>query len=109
MSNSTTDISKALLDLAAAAETVLYTTAKGRDAEKNPKLASAQRSLLERIDGFRSVEQLLAMSGDLIGVHAALGTLMASGCVSTDPKPQAEVRVTAVAPPPGSPAPPRRT
>ncbi len=99
MSNSTHNISKILMDLAGAAETVLYPTAKGRAAEKNPKLDSAQRSLLERIDGFRSLEQLLAMSGDLIGVHAALGTLLMTGCVSTDSKPQADVPVVATEPP----------
>ncbi len=96
---STLNISKALMDLAGAAETVLYPTAKGRAAEKNPKLDFAQRSLLERIDGFRSLEQLLAMSGDLIGVHAALGTLMMTGCVSTESNPQAETPVATIAPP----------
>ena len=60
----------------------------------------SQRRLLERIDGFRSVEQILAMSGDVIGVHAALGKLIAANLVTIDSTqataPVAEVRALVV-------------
>ena len=110
MDNSLLSISKALMDLAGAAETVLFVTAKGRAIEKNSKLDSAQRSLLERVDGFRSIEQLLAMSGDLIGVHSALGKLMVSGYVSTSARPQAAAPapVPALAPTPAPASAPAR-
>ena len=98
MDNSLLSISKALMDLAGAAETVLFATAKGRAAEKNSKLDSTQRSLMDRVDGFRSIEQLLAMSGDLIGVHAALGNLMVSGYVSTTARQEITTPVAASAP-----------
>ena len=94
-------ISKALLDLASVADVVLHATPNARAALKNAKFDSTQRSLLERIDGFRSLEQLLAMSGDLVAVHAALGKLMAAGLVATDSKVEADVAVSiaAAAPP----------
>ncbi|MEP7156041.1 MAG: hypothetical protein ABI905_09720 [Betaproteobacteria bacterium] len=84
MDNTPHNISKALLDLASVSETVLITTAKGRALLKEPKLELGSRGLLERIDGFRSIEQLLAMSGDIIAVHGVLGKLIASGCVATE-------------------------
>ena len=85
MENSVPKISKALLDLASVSEALLYLTPKAHAALQGTKLDSAQRSLLERIDGFRSIEQVLAMSSDLIGVHGALGKLMASGYVTSEP------------------------
>lgn len=84
MENSIRKISKALLDLASVSDAVLHMTPKGQSALGNAKLDGAQRSLLERIDGFRSIDQVLAMSGDLFAVHAALGKLMALGLVTTD-------------------------
>ena len=100
MENSVHKISKALLDLASAADVVLHATPKARAALKATKLDSTQRSLLERIDGFRSLEQLLAMSGDLIAVHAALGKLMAAGLVATDSPVEAAIAMPASAAPP---------
>ena len=93
-------ISKALLDLAGAADTVLHATPKARMALNGEKLDSTQRSLLERIDGFRSLEQLLAMSGDLIAVHAALGKLMAAGLVTPDSRAETDSAAPATAAPP---------
>ena len=84
MENSVRKISKALLDLATVSDAVLHTTTKGQSALGNSTLDSAQRSLLGRIDGFRSIDQVLAMSGDLFAVHAALGKMMASGLITTD-------------------------
>ncbi len=84
MENSIRKISKALLDLASVSDAVLHITPKGQSALGNAKLDGAQRSLLERIDGFRSIDQVLAMSGDLFAVHGALGKLMALGLVTTD-------------------------
>ena len=84
MENSVRKISKALLDLASVSDAVLHTTTKGQSALGNSTLDSAQRSLLGRIDGFRSIDQVLAMSGDLFAVHAALGKMMASGLITTD-------------------------
>lgn len=85
MENSVTKISQALLDLASAADAVLYPTSGARAALKDPDTEGVQRRLLERIDGFRSIEQVLAMSGDLVGAHGALGKLMAAGCVALAP------------------------
>lgn len=85
MENSTLNISKALLDMARVADDVLYLTRKGSSATGDKELSHGQRNLLERIDGFRSLEQVLAMSGDVIGVHAALGKLLAAGYVTCDP------------------------
>ena len=86
MENSVRKISKALLDLASVSDAVLHTTTKGQSALGNSTLDSAQRTLLGRIDGFRSIDQVLAMSGDLFAVHAALGKMMASGLITTDLK-----------------------
>ncbi|MBL8525275.1 MAG: hypothetical protein JNN20_16410 [Betaproteobacteria bacterium] len=85
MEHSVTKISKALLDLSQVADEVLYPTRKAGMAAGDKELSHGQRSLLERIDGFRSLEQVLAMSGDVIGVHVALGKLLASGYVTSDP------------------------
>ena len=84
MENSVRKISKALLDLASVSDAVLHATPKAQGALKSGKLEATQKNLLERIDGFRSIDQLLAMSGDLFGVHAALGTMMAAGLVTSD-------------------------
>jgi hypothetical protein len=91
MEKSVVRISKALLDLAAVSDAVLYATPMARTALTSAKLDSTQRNLLARIDGFRSLEQLLAISSDLVGVHAALGKLMAAGLVTTASKVDAEV------------------
>jgi hypothetical protein len=79
MKTSTANVKKALLDLASIDTAVLNVTPKAQAALKGKKLDHAERTLLERIDGFRSLEQLLAMSGDLTSVHAILGQLMVSG------------------------------
>ena len=84
MEHSVPKISKALLDLASVSDAVLHATPKAQGALKNGKLEATQKNLLERIDGFRSIDQLLAMSGDLFGVHAALGKMMAAGLVTSD-------------------------
>lgn len=94
MENSVHKISQALLHLASFSDAVIQVTPKARTALKNSTLESAQRSLLERIDGFRSLDQLLAISGDLIAVHAALGKLMAAGLVTTDSQAEANVPVS---------------
>lgn len=84
MENSVRKISKALLDLASVSDAVLYATPKAQNAIGSGKLDGTQKNLLDRIDGFRSIDQLLAMSGDLFAVHAALAKLMAAGLVTTD-------------------------
>lgn len=111
MKKDTPNISKALLDLAGVDDAVLFTTAKGQAALKAGKLDGAQRVLLERIDGFRSVEQVLAMSGDLTSVHGVLGKLMASGHVNSispveDDEPAPVPEAVEAAPPPPEPPPP---
>ena len=90
-------ISQALLDLASVADAVLFSTSMAQAALKDGKLESTQQSLLERIDGFRSMEQVLAMSGDLIGVHSALGKLMVSGYVTLTPHAVAVIAAAASA------------
>jgi predicted component of type VI protein secretion system len=40
--------------------------------------------LAERIDGFRSLEQVLSISGDVVGLHAALGKLIGLGMVAVE-------------------------
>jgi hypothetical protein len=85
MENSVSKISKALLDLSQVADAVLYPTRKGNSAVGSKELDHSQRCLLERIDGFRSLEQVLSMSGDVVGVHAAMGKLLALGFVTSDP------------------------
>ena len=84
MENNVRKISKILLDLASVSDAVLYATPKAQNANISGKLDDTQKKLLERIDGFRSIDQLLAMSGDLFAVHAALARLMAAGLVATD-------------------------
>lgn len=84
MENSVSRISKVLLDLSRVADVVLYPTRKGSSAAGGKELEPGQRRLLERIDGFRSLEQVLSMSGDIVGVHASLGKLIALGFVTTD-------------------------
>lgn len=103
MDNSVSKISKALLDLSRVADEVLYPTGKCSAAANDKELGHGQRNLLERIDGFRSLEQVLAMSGDVIGVHAALGKLLAMGYVTCDPS-----LVNAQPAAPAIPAPPAK-
>ena len=85
MSNSNAAIAKLFLDLSQVADTVLYPTGRSRALAANQKLGAGQRALLERIDGFRSIDQLLSMSGDVVDVHATLGKWLAEGVVTTDP------------------------
>ena len=85
MSNSNAAIAKLFLDLSQVADTVLYPTGRSRALATNQTLGAGQRALLERIDGFRSIDQLLSMSGDVVGVHATLGKWLAEGVVTTDP------------------------
>lgn len=103
MEPSVLKINKALLDLASVAEVVLFLTPKAHEGVKNTKLVLAERTLLERIDGFRSIEQLLSISGDIVGVHATLGKLMAAGFVTSELRPTPAV----VAPVPQKSIPPR--
>ena len=104
MENTILRISKALLDVASASDVVLYATPKGSAALKGKKLENVERILLERIDGFRSIEQVLAMSGDLIGVHGALGKLMAAGYVTSATHHAVEAAVPVEAAPVAVPA-----
>ncbi len=83
MKRSTAAICQAMLDIASVDDTVLYATPAATAALKAGKLDNARRILLERIDGFRSLEQVLAMSGDLTSVHRLLGDLMQTGLVKT--------------------------
>lgn len=93
-------ISKALLDISQSADVVLRVTNSGVIALRGKGISNAERCLLERIDGFRSLEQILAISGDVIGLHATMGKLLALGMVVAegDAEPQT------IAPPP-APAP----
>lgn len=100
-------ISKALLDISQCADVVLRLTNSGEIAMRGKGISNAERCLLERIDGFRSLEQILAISGDVIGLHATMGKLLALGMVvpEGDPEPQAvaapaPARAVAKAPPP---------
>jgi len=94
MSNSNAAIAKLFLDLSQVADTVLYPTGRSRALATNQTLGAGQRALLERIDGFRSIDQLLSMSGDVVGVHATLGKWLAEGVVTTDPDAVREQPVT---------------
>ena len=81
---SVTKISKALLEMSRITDEVLYPTNSGLTALAGNKLDLGPRRLLERIDGFRSIDQILAMSGDVVNVFAALGKLLALGLISPD-------------------------
>lgn len=81
---SVTKISKALLEMSRITDEVLYPTNSGLTSLAGNKLDLGPRRLLERIDGFRSIDQILAMSGDVVNVHAALGKLLAMGFISPD-------------------------
>jgi len=108
MKKDTRSISQALQDLAGVDDAVLYCNAKGVAALKTGKLDGANRTLMERIDGFRSVEQLLAMSGDLTSVHGVLGNLMAAGLVeSISAEDDDDFPVAEEAAPAPAPAPPK--
>lgn len=77
-------ISKALLDMSRFDEEVLHVTDLGRSALSAAKLEPAQQRLMERVDGFRSMDQLFALSGDIVGVHGVLGKLLVTGYVAPD-------------------------
>ena len=77
-------ISKALLDMSRFDDEVLHVTDMGIRALANAKLEPAQKCLMERIDGFRSMDQLFALSGDIVGVHGVLGKLLVTGYVAPD-------------------------
>ncbi len=81
MKKSSASVRQVLFDLASIDDAVLSPTKDGKAALRDDTLDAAQRILLERIDGFRSLEQILAMSGDLTSVHGILGSLMAAGYV----------------------------
>ena len=77
-------ISKALLEMSRFDDEVLHVTDLGNRALAAEKLGPAQTRLLERIDGFRSMEQLFSLSGDIVGVHGVLGNLLVFGYVAPD-------------------------
>ena len=77
-------ISRALLDMSRFDDEVLHVTDMGIRALANAKLEPAQKCLMERIDGFRSLDQLFALSGDIVGVHGVLGKLLVTGYVAPD-------------------------
>ena len=52
---------------------MLRVTNSGVIALRGKGISNADVCLLERIDGFRSLEQILAISGDVIGLHATMG------------------------------------
>ena len=97
---SVTNISRALLEMSRIADQMLHPTNAGLTAMAGTKLALGPRRLLERIDGFRSIDQILSMSGDVVNVHAALGKLLAMGLVTPDPHAVAAVPEVEAAPPP---------
>lgn len=82
----TAKISKALLDMARIADTALHQTEKGRRALAEKLLDGDDFNVLERIDGLRSVEHLIAISDDVVNVHALLGQLLAAGFASGTPE-----------------------
>ncbi|MCY7389474.1 MAG: hypothetical protein LH481_15685 [Burkholderiales bacterium] len=77
-------ISKALLDMSRFDDEVLHVTDLGRSAFAAAKLEPAQQRLMERVDGFRSMDQLFALSGDIVGVHGVLGKLLVMGYIAPD-------------------------
>ncbi len=77
-------ISKALLDMSRFDDEVLHITDLGARALAGAKLEPAQKCLMQRIDGFRSMEQLFSLSGDIVGVHGVLGKLLVTGYVAPD-------------------------
>jgi len=95
-------ISKALLDMSRFDDEVLHVTDLGMGALAAAKLEPAQKCLMERINGFRSMDQLFALSGDIVGVHGVLGRLLVTGYVAPDRNSMDSVPVVAEA----RPAPP---
>lgn len=85
MDPSTAKICKALLDVARVAEVELHQTDKGRRALSEKLLDGDDFNLLERIDGVRSVEHLIAISDDVVNVHSVLGKLIAAGFAAAAP------------------------
>ena len=104
---SVTKISKALLEMSRITDAVLQPSNAGLTALAGNKLELGPRRLLERIDGFRSIDQILSMSGDVVNVHAALGKLLAMGLVTSDPDGMAAEPQVVAAPPPPSVEKPR--
>ncbi len=110
MDPGTAKICKALLDVARVAECELHQTDKGRRALAEKLLDGDDFNLLERIDGVRSVEHLLAISDDVVNVHSVLGKLIAAGFAAASPnavisEPVAEAPPVAAATAPPEPAP----
>ncbi len=93
MNTRVSKISKALLDISQCADVVLRVTNGGVTAMRGKGLSNAERCLLERIDGFRSLEQILAISGDVIGLYATLGKLLALGMVAPEGEPEPRIAV----------------
>jgi hypothetical protein len=85
MDPSTAKICRALLDVARVAEVELHQTEKGKRALSEKLLDGDDFNLLERIDGVRSVEHLLAISDDVVNVHSVLGKLIAAGFAAAAP------------------------
>lgn len=77
--------------MARIADSALHLTDKGRRALAENLLDGDDFSVLERIDGVRSVEHLIAISDDIVNVHALLGQLLAAGFATGTPGSVAEV------------------
>ena len=92
-------VSKALLDVARYGEKVLLRT---RVATKG--LDQGQQRLLERVDGFRSIEQLIAISSDVVDVHGTLARLIIQGAVTAEPSQSEPDEISATPTPVPAPA-----
>lgn len=77
-------ISKALLDMSRFDDEVLHVTDLGSMALAGKTLEPAQRYLMERIDGFRSLDQIFALSGNIVGVHGVIGKLLVTGYLAPE-------------------------
>ena len=77
-------ISRALLEMSRFDDEVLHITDMGVRALAGANLEPAQKCLMERVDGFRSMDQLFALSGDIVGVHGVLGKLLVAGYIAPD-------------------------
>lgn len=85
--------------MARIADSALHQTEKGRRALAEKLLDGDDFNVLERIDGIRSVEHLIAISDDVVNVHALLGQLLAAGFATGTAE-----TVAAIAEPPAPPA-----
>ncbi|MBL8512636.1 MAG: hypothetical protein JNJ55_01490 [Betaproteobacteria bacterium] len=102
-------ISKALLDISQCADVVLRVSNSGVIALRGKGISNSERCLMGRIDGFRSLEQILSISGDVIGLHATMGKLLALGMVVLEGDAEPQIAATpapAQASPPPQPAKP---